>query len=230
MIIPKIAPSLMCMDLMALKEQIEFLNDKVGYYHVDIMDGHFVPNLTLSPFFVSQIKDLTTAPMDCHLMVTNPQNYIKSLAEAGAAMISFHAETANGQAYRIINEIRDNGMKVGVVINPETRLEEVAMYLNRLDKVTLMTVDPGFSGQPFIPEVVGKIKQFRAFRDEHNLSFELEIDGSCNKNTYATLLDAGADVLIVGSSGLFNNASEIDQAWSIMMSDIHTAMIGIVNE
>lgn len=227
---PKIAPSLMCMDLKALKSQIDFLNDKVGYYHVDIMDGHFVPNLTLSPFFVSQIKDIVAAPMDCHLMVTDPQNYISSLAEAGAAMVSFHAETVNGQAYRIIKDIQDHGMKVGVVINPETRLEEVAMYLGRMDKVTLMTVDPGFAGQPFIPEVVEKIKQFCAFREENNLSFEIEIDGSCNKNTYKTLIESGADVLIVGSSGLFGLAPDVSEAWAMMAADIQAAMAGVTHE
>ncbi|RJX75303.1 ribulose-phosphate 3-epimerase [Vibrio sinensis] len=224
---PLIAPSLMCMDLTRLEEQIRFFDDKVGYYHVDIMDGHFVRNLTLSPFFVEQVKKIATAPMDCHLMVTNPEQYVGPLAKAGAAMISFHAETANGQAFRLIDNIRQHGMQVGLVLNPETRLDEVALYLNRMDKVTIMTVDPGFAGQPFIPEMLEKVKQFKQFREEHNLKFQIEIDGSCNKKTYKFLLDAGADVLIVGTSGLFNNDSDINKAWAIMQDDINLALMEV---
>ncbi len=221
---PVIAPSLMCMDLTKFKEQVSFLDNKIGYYHVDIMDGHFVPNLTLSPFFVEQLSKISTAPSDCHLMVTDPAMYIEPLAKAGAGMLSFHAETANGQAFRLIDSIRQHGMKCGLVINPETRLEEVTLYLSRLDKVTIMTVDPGFAGQPFIPEMLEKIKAFVEYRDEHKLNLQIEIDGSCNPNTYRKLLETGADVFIVGSSGLFNNDPDIEVAWGMMQKDIEDAI------
>ncbi|NDO83771.1 allulose-6-phosphate 3-epimerase [Citrobacter sp. NCU1] len=215
-----IAPSLMCMDLLRLEEQVSFLNDKIGYFHVDIMDGHFVPNLTLSPFFVSQLKRVANAPIDCHLMVTNPQDYVCTLADAGATMISFHAETANGQAFRLIETIRAKGMQCGLVVNPETPLEAVTLYLDRVDKVTIMTVDPGFAGQSFIPAMLKKITIFAEYRQQNQLGYLVEVDGSCNKMTYAALVDAGAEVLIVGSSGLFGHAENISEAWQIMEKDL----------
>ena len=224
MTIPLIAPSLMCMNLTKLAEQIEFFDDRIGFYHVDIMDGHFVPNLTLSPFFVEQVSKLGKAKQDCHMMVTNPENYVDALAKAGAGMFSFHAETVNGKAYRLIDSIRSNGMDVGVVLNPETRIQDVEMYLSRVDKVTLMTVDPGFAGQSFIAEVVEKVEQFKKFREDNFMDYLIEIDGSCNKNTYKLLIDAGADVLVVGTSGLFNNDPDISKAWDIMYDEIKTAI------
>jgi D-allulose-6-phosphate 3-epimerase len=222
--LPLIAPSLMCMDLLHFEKQVSFLNDKVGYFHVDIMDGHFVPNLTLSPFFVSQLKRVANAAIDCHLMVTNPQDYISTLAQAGATMISFHAETANGQAFRLIDNIRAAGMQCGLVINPETQLDAVTLYLDRIDKVTIMTVDPGFAGQAFIPAMLKKITAFADYRQQHNLKYLIEVDGSCNKKTYATLVEAGADVLIVGSSGLFGHAEDIGEAWKVMQRDLTEAL------
>ncbi len=227
---PLIAPSLMCMDLTKLAEQVSFFDDKIGYYHVDIMDGHFVPNLTLSPYFVEQLSKISSAPSDCHLMVTNPSMYIEPLAKAGAAMVSFHSETANGQAFRLIDTIRSYNMKCGLVLNPETRLEEVSLYLNRIDKVTLMTVDPGFAGQPFIPEMLDKIRAFKKYRDLHGLDFQIEIDGSCNDKTFGSLIEAGADVLIVGTSGLFNYHSDIEVAWSIMDKQIDAHMLEVAHE
>lgn len=227
---PSIAPSLMCMDLSKLSEQVSFFDDKVSYYHVDIMDGHFVPNLTLSPYFVEQLSKISEAPSDCHLMVTNPGMYIEPLAKAGAGMVSFHAETANGQAFRLIDSIRSYGMRCGLVLNPETRLEEVALYLARVDKVTLMTVDPGFAGQPFIPEMLDKIRAFKQYREQHGLSYEIEIDGSCNDKTFGALIEAGADILIVGTSGLFNNHSDIEVAWSIMDKQIESHMLELAHE
>ncbi|MEY5324219.1 D-allulose 6-phosphate 3-epimerase [Salmonella enterica subsp. enterica serovar Corvallis] len=221
---PLIAPSLMCMDLLRLEEQVSFLNDKIGYFHVDIMDGHYVPNLTLSPFFVSQMKRVASAPIDCHLMVTNPQDYISTLADAGASMVSFHAETANGQAFRLIDNIRSAGMKCGLVVNPETQLDIVTLYLDRVDKVTIMTVDPGFAGQAFISAMLKKIAAFAEYRQQHQLEFLIEVDGSCNKNTYSALVEAGADVLIVGSSGLFGHSEDIGEAWQIMQRNLAEAL------
>lgn len=180
----KISPSLMCMDLLKFKEQIEFIDSHADYFHIDIMDGHFVPNLTLSPFFVSQVKKLASKPLDCHLMVTRPQDYIAQLARAGADFITLHPETINGQAFRLIDEIRRHGMKVGLILNPETPVEAMKYYIHKADKITVMTVDPGFAGQPFIPEM---------------------------------------HVFIVGTSGLFNHAENIDEAWRIMTAQILAA-------
>ncbi|WP_326979604.1 D-allulose 6-phosphate 3-epimerase [Chelonobacter oris] len=215
-----ISPSLMCMDLVKFKDQIEFLDKKVGYFHIDIMDGHYVPNITLSPFFVSQVNKISTKPLDCHLMVTNPENYIDDLADSGCDMVTVHVETISGQAFRLFDRIRCLGMKVGLIFNPESSLEFAKYYLHKVDKVTVLTVDPGFAGQSFIPEMLLKINELKEFREKNNLSYEIEIDGSCNPKTYKTLISAGADVLIVGSSGLFNNDPDIEKAWDIMQQNI----------
>lgn len=215
-----ISPSLMCMDLTKFKEQIEFLDQKVTYFHIDIMDGHYVPNLTLSPFFVSQVKKLATKPLDCHLMVTNPENYIDDLAKAGCDMITLHVETISGQAFRLIEKIRYLEMKVGIIFNPETPIEKAKYYLSKADKVTILTVDPGFAGQSFIPEMLEKVAELKLFRETHQLNYEIEIDGSCNPKTYEMLIKAGADVLIVGSSGLFNNSDNIVEAWDMLEKEI----------
>ncbi len=127
-------------------------------------------------------------------------------------MVSFHAETANGQAFRLIDNIRSAGMKCGLVVNPETQLDIVTLYLDRVDKVTIMTVDPGFAGQAFISAMLKKIAAFAEYRQQHQLEFLIEVDGSCNKNTYSALVEAGADVLIVGSSGLFGHSEDIGEA------------------
>ncbi|TKI05457.1 D-allulose 6-phosphate 3-epimerase [Martelella alba] len=219
----KISPSLMCMDLIRFKEQIEFIDQHADYLHVDIMDGHFVPNLTLSPYFVSQVRRLASKPMDCHLMVTNPEYYIDTLAEAGAGMITLHPETLSGQAFRIVDKIRKLGLKVGFILNPESSLEMMKYYIHLADKVTVLTVDPGFAGQPFIGEMLAKIRQLKAYRQQHGLRYEIEIDGSCNERTFTSLIEAGADVLIVGSSGLFNHHDDIRQAWRIMQGNIAKA-------
>lgn len=219
----KISPSLMCMDLLKFREQIEFIDRHADYFHIDIMDGHFVPNLTLSPFFVAQVKKLATRPLDCHLMVTRPQDYISQLAQAGADFITLHPETLNGQAFRLIDEVRRLGMKVGLILNPETPVEAMKYYLHKADKITVMTVDPGFAGQPFIPEMLEKIAELKKLREREGLLYEIEIDGSCNQATFKKLIAAGADVFIVGTSGLFNHAENIEDAWLRMASQILAA-------
>ncbi|AEC17147.1 D-allulose 6-phosphate 3-epimerase [Gallibacterium anatis] len=216
-----ISPSLMCMDLLKFKQQIEFLDQHVDYFHIDIMDGHYVPNLTLSPFFVQQVNRIATKPLDCHLMVTKPENYIDDLAKAGADMITLHVETISGQAFRLFEKIRKLDMKVGLIFNPETPIEAAKYYLHKIDKVTVLTVDPGFAGQSFIPEMLDKIEELKKYREQNKLNYLIEIDGSCNPKTFKTLLNVGADVFIVGSSGLFNNNPDIEMAWNIMMQSIN---------
>ena len=211
------SPSLMCMDLLSMKEQVEILNERADFYHVDIMDGHFVKNITLSPFFVSTLKRVSKLPIDVHLMTEYPDDYIEELAKSGADYICPHAETINKDAFRIINKIKGFGCKAGIVLNPATPIEWIKYYIHLLDKITVMTVDPGFAGQPFIPEMLDKIKELKELKEKNGYSYLIEVDGSCNERTFDILTEAGAEVLIVGSSGLFNLDSDLPKAWDKMM-------------
>ncbi|CAK3290319.1 D-allulose 6-phosphate 3-epimerase [Vibrio crassostreae] len=216
----QISPSLMCLDMMKVPEQLSFLDEKADMFHVDIMDGHYVKNIALSVDFVRQIKPFTSIPIDIHLMVAEPMDFIDNLIEAGADSISVHAEVISSYAFRLINHVRSSGKKVGIVLNPATPIEVLNNYAHLVDKVTVMTVDPGYAGQPFIPEMVEKIKKLKQFREEGNYQFLIEVDGSCNKNTYNLLLNAGAEVLIMGSSGLLKKDMPLSDTWQIMQNDI----------
>ncbi|MCE9733326.1 D-allulose 6-phosphate 3-epimerase [Pectobacterium sp. IFB5596] len=219
----KISPSLMCMNLMEIKQQLAVLNSRADFLHVDIMDGHYVKNITLSPFFIEQIRPHTPLVIDVHLMVETPTDFIDAIAKAGADYICPHAETINRDAFRVINQIRALGKKVGVVLNPATPVEFIQHYIHLLDKITVMTVDPGYAGQPFIPEMLQKIGKLKALKQQHDYSYLIEIDGSCNQKTYSTLLAAGAEVLIVGTSGLFNLHDDLAVSWETMTGHIAQA-------
>lgn len=220
------SPSLMCMDLMDIKHQLEVLNTRADFYHVDIMDGHFVPNITLSPDFVYAVGKVAALPLDCHLMVTNPGDYVEPLAQAGAGYICPHAETINSDAFRIINKIRAAGCKVGVVLNPATPLSYIQYYIHLVDKITIMSVDPGFAGQPFIREMLDKVREAQQLKQEKGYSYIVEIDGSCNERTFKELYDAGVESFIVGSSGLFGLDSDLETAWD-KMAKIFEAQTGV---
>lgn len=220
----KISPSLMCMDLINIKDQLTFFNQHADFLHVDIMDGHFVKNITLSAFFIEQIKPHTSIPIDVHLMVEYPTDFIDQMANAGADFICPHAETINTNAFRVINHIHQLNKKAGVVINPATPIEYISEYIHLLDKITIMTVDPGYAGQPFIPEMLQKIKKLSELKKHNDFKFLIEVDGSCNANTYHQLLSSGAEVLIMGSSGLFKKNLSLDEAWKKMTTDINNAI------
>ncbi|AXG38440.1 ribulose-phosphate 3-epimerase [Enterococcus gilvus] len=220
----KIAPSLMCMNISKFAEQINCLNQTVDYYHIDIMDGHYVSNMTLSPWFIEQLNNHTTIPMDAHLMVTNPIDYVEPLLDLGVEVISIHAEFLNGHAFRLSETIKKRGKKLGVVLNPETPLNLIFDYIHLIDIVTVMTVDPGFAGQTFISESLEKVKKLTVYRKENNLGFDIQIDGSCNEKTYQTMIEAGADILIVGTSGLFNLNESIEKSVEIMQGHLDAAL------
>lgn len=222
----KFSPSLMCMNLVDFREQILAMNKKADMYHIDIMDGHYVKNITLSPFFISQVKSITQLPLDAHLMVENPADFIDMIAEAGADYISPHAETINKDAFRIINKIKSLGCKMGIALNPATPLEYIKEYIHLLDKITIMTVDPGYAGQKFIPEMLKKIRQAKEWKEQYGYNYLIEVDGSCNKATFKLLEEAGTEVFIVGSSGLFNLHHDVSVAWEQMM-DIFNQEIGV---
>lgn len=215
-----ISPSLMCLDMMKVPEQLSFLDEKADMFHVDLMDGHYVKNIALSVDFVRQIKPHTTKPIDVHMMVDTPMDYVDNLIDAGADYISVHAEVISSYAFRLINHVRAAGKKVGIILNPATPIEVLTPYLHLIEKVTVMTVDPGYAGQPFIPEMVEKISAVKQLRETGEHDFLIEVDGSCNKNTYGLLLNAGADVLVMGSSGLLKKDIPLAETWPIMENDI----------
>ena len=231
---PIFNPSLMCMDFLDIRGQLEVLNPRCDMYHFDIMDGHYVPNITLSPDLAKALAPASDLPLDFHLMVTDPQLYLPLCAKAVnpltdrgiRSFFSPHAEVINGKAFRIIDEIAKAGLRPGVAVNPETPLEAIMAYAHRLDKITFMSVDPGFAGQPFIPEVLDKIRQAKALKaaNPEKYRFIIEIDGSCNKRTFATLAEAGVESFIVGTSGLWNNDPDLARAWDIMMDEFQRAV------
>lgn len=219
----KFSPSLMCMDFLKLKEQAEILNPLCDRYHVDIMDGHFVPNITLSPDFVAAFSKVAKKPLDCHLMVTDPSLYLLPLKEAGATLISPQAETIEHNAFRVLNQIEALDMEAGVTICPATPLEAIEYYLGRLKTVTVMTVDPGFAGQPFIEEMLPKIEMLRNLKEKTGYSFQIEVDGGCNEHTFRDLKSAGAEVFVVGSSGLFSLDEDLNIAYEKMLENFAKA-------
>ncbi|WP_087972954.1 ribulose-phosphate 3-epimerase [Oceanobacillus rekensis] len=202
----KIAPSILSADFSKLGEEIKDV-EKGGadYIHVDVMDGHFVPNITIGSLIVEAIKPVTTLPLDVHLMIENPDTYIADFAKAGASIITVHQE-ASPHLHRTIQLIKANGAKAGVVVNPATPVEMIKPILTEIDLVLIMTVNPGFGGQSFIHETVKKIEQISTWRNELNLEYEIEVDGGVNPETAKLCTDAGADVLVAGSA-VFNQAN-----------------------
>ena len=216
--IAKFSPSLMCMDLTRFREQIEAMNNHAAFYHVDIMDGSYVKNITLSPFFIENLRKITDVPIDVHLMVNHPEDIIPLCIESGADIISIHPETANNKIFRLLTQIKEAGRRCGVVLNPATPADSIREYAHLLDKVTVMSVDPGFAGQKFIPETLDKIRKLIEMRKKHGFHYLTEIDGSCNAKTFKQVAASGVEVFIVGTSGLFNLDNDVAEAWQKMES------------
>lgn len=213
------SPSLMTMDLDKFKEQISFLNEHADSYHVDIMDGHYVPNITLSPWFIQEIRKISALPISAHLMVTNPAFWVQQLIDIQCEWICMHVEVLDGLAFRLIDQIHDAGLKAGVVLNPETPIDVIFPYIDLVDKVTIMTVDPGFAGQRFIEGALDKIVDLRGLREQHGYQYVVEMDGSSNRKSFKRIDEANPDVYIIGRSGLFGLDDDIEKAWNIMVND-----------
>lgn len=217
------SPSLMTMDLDKFKEQISFLNEHADSYHVDIMDGHYVPNITLSPWFIQEIRKISALPMSAHLMVTNPAFWVQQLIDIQCEWICMHVEVLDGLAFRLIDQIHDAGLKAGVVLNPETPIDVIFPYIDLVDKVTIMTVDPGFAGQRFIEGALDKIVALRELREQHGYQYVIEMDGSSNRKSFKRIDEANPDIYIIGRSGLFGLDEDIEKAWNIMVNDYEEA-------
>lgn len=201
----KIAPSILAADFSKLAEEVKCV-DSLGadYIHIDVMDGHFVPNITLGPGIVKCLRPHTELPFDVHLMIENPDQYIKDFKEAGADIITVHVEACR-HLHRTLQLIKQYGMQCGVVLNPHTPLEMIKHVLQEVDWILIMSVNPGFGGQTFIPDALNKIATLNQWRKEQNLSYIIEVDGGVNEETARLCEEAGADVVVAGSA-VFNAA------------------------
>jgi ribulose-phosphate 3-epimerase len=196
----KIAPSILSSDFARLGEQVaEAAAAGADYIHVDVMDGHFVPNITVGAPVVAAIHKRTRTPLDVHLMIESPERYVNDFARAGASIITVHAE-ACPHIHRVIQMIRESGASPGVALNPGTPISSLEHVLADVALVLLMTVNPGFGGQAFIPHLLGKISALRSRLDESHLSAELEVDGGITAETAPKVVAAGARVLVAGSA------------------------------
>jgi ribulose-phosphate 3-epimerase len=196
----KIAPSILSADFSKLGEEIKAVEMAgADYIHVDVMDGHFVPNITMGPLVLKAIRPLTELPLDVHLMIENPDSYIEEFADAGADIITVHVEAAT-HLHRTIQQIKAKGVKAGVVLNPATPVDSIKHIIHDIDMVLLMTVNPGFGGQSFIQNVVPKIREVSELVQAHGLNVEIEVDGGVNAETAPLCIEAGANVLVAGSA------------------------------
>jgi ribulose-phosphate 3-epimerase len=196
----RIAPSILSADFAALGEDIRKVEQGgAQLLHVDVMDGHFVPNITIGPPVVKSIKNATKLPLDVHLMISDPDKYIPAFADAGAMTMTVHAE-ATVHLDRTLNFIRSQNVLVGVSINPATPLSVVEYALGLADVLLIMTVNPGFGGQKFIPYTVEKIRRARQLIDERNYGCVIEVDGGIDTNTVPEVVKAGAEILVAGSA------------------------------
>jgi ribulose-phosphate 3-epimerase len=206
----ELAPSILSADFARLADQIAAAERGGGtVVHVDVMDGHFVPNLTIGPPVVASLRKATKLPLDCHLMIDNPNEFIPAFAEAGADWVSIHYE-ACPHLHRSLQMISNHGMKPGVVLNPATRVDLVADVLPMVHHVLIMSVNPGFSGQEFIPFSINKIRRLAEIRRELGLAFRIEVDGGVAHDTVAQVVQAGADLLVAGSAVFSSGQPEAD--------------------
>ena len=195
-----IAPSILSADFSKLGDEIKAVEAAgADWIHADVMDGHFVPNITIGPLIVEAVKHVTDLPIDVHLMIENPANYIAAFAEAGASFISVQVETCI-HLNRTVQLIKDCGAQAGVVLNPSTSLSSLEWVLEEVDYVLIMSVNPGFGGQSFIPSSLDKIKALRNQIQDRGLSVIIEVDGGVNEKTVADVASAGTDVFVAGSA------------------------------
>ena len=205
----QISPSILSADFSQLGAEIKRLEEGgADMIHVDVMDGHFVPNLTIGPPVIKALREHCSLKFDVHLMISPVHKYIKAYADAGADIITIHPEATQNLG-ESIKTIKDLKKKVGVSLNPESKIELITEFLDQVDLVLIMSVNPGFGGQKFMPEVLDKIKQLKKIQQEKNLNFDIEIDGGINFENCKIAIDAGANILVSGTTVFKSNDGDI---------------------
>ena len=214
----QISPSILSADFSQLGNEIKRLEEGgADMIHVDVMDGHFVPNLTMGPPVIKSLRKYTKLPFDVHLMISPVHKYIQDYADAGADIITIHPE-ATDNLKDSIDHIKKLNKKVGVSLNPQTKVEVITNLLNDIDLILVMSVNPGFGGQKFMPEVLVKIKQLRDIREERKLNYDIEIDGGINFDNNKLAIEAGANILVSGTSVFKNNDGNIKKNIELLKS------------
>ena len=207
----KISPSILSADFSQLGKEINNL-EKGGadLIHVDVMDGHFVPNLTIGPPVIKALRKYTKLPFDVHLMISPVHKYIKDFADAGSDIITIHPEATKNLKESVFH-IKELNKKVGLSLNPNTKITEIKSLLNNIDLVLIMSVFPGFGGQKFIPETINKIKDLKEIKDKNNYSFDIEVDGGINFSNSKNVINAGANILVSGTTIFKENNGDIQK-------------------